>query len=156
VKSDPKRFPRAESADGRPLEILSTLSSENRQCESRAFAALMRHVREEDSQQQTVLMVQVENELGYLGRGRDRSAEANRLFPGPVPEALTRSLREKRLQLSPELAAHFDEHDKTWSGVFGEAADEAFMAWNYATYIEAVAGAGKHEYALRLNYKRSL
>jgi hypothetical protein len=28
VKSDAKRFPRAESADGRPLEILSTLSLE--------------------------------------------------------------------------------------------------------------------------------
>lgn len=148
VKSDPLRFPRAESPDGRPLEILSTLSSENRRCDGRAFAALMRHVREQDAQQQTVLMVQVENEVGYLGRGRDRSAEANRLFHGPVPEALIRSLREKRLQLSPELAAHFDEHDKTWSEVFGEAADEAFMAWNYATYIEAVAGAGKREYAL--------
>jgi beta-galactosidase GanA len=148
VKSNPKRLPRAESADGKPLEILSTLSSENRRCDSGAFAALMHHVREEDSQQQTVLMVQVENEVGYLGAGRDRSAEANRLFHGPVPEALIRSLREKRLQLSPELAAHFDEHGKTWSEVFGEAGDEAFMAWNYATYIETVVSAGKREYAL--------
>src|SRR5689334_17607538 len=36
VKSDPKRFPRAESADGRPLEILSTLSPEARRCDARA------------------------------------------------------------------------------------------------------------------------
>jgi beta-galactosidase GanA len=28
VKSNPKRFPRAESSDGKPLEILSTLSAE--------------------------------------------------------------------------------------------------------------------------------
>jgi beta-galactosidase GanA len=147
VKSNPKRFSRAESVDGKPLEILSTLSSENRRCDSRAFAALMHHVREEDSQQQTVLMVQVENEVGYLGPGRDRSAEANRVFRGPVPDVLIRSLREKRLQLS-ELAAHFDENGKNWSEVFGAAAGEAFMAWNYATYIEGVAGAGKREYAL--------
>jgi uncharacterized protein DUF5597 len=86
--------------------------------------------------------------VGYLGPGRDRSAEANRLFRGPVPDVLIRSLREKRLQLSPELAALFDEHGKNWSEVFGAAAGEAFMAWNYATYIEGVAGSGKREYAL--------
>jgi beta-galactosidase GanA len=39
-------------------------------------------------------------------------------------------------------------HGHTWSEVFGDAADEVFMAWNYATYIEAVAHAGKSEYAL--------
>ena len=65
VKSDAKRFPRAESADGRPLEILSTLSLETRRCDSRAFSTLMHHVREKDSAEQTVLMVQVENEVGY-------------------------------------------------------------------------------------------
>jgi hypothetical protein len=148
VKSDPKRFPRAYSADGRPLEILSTLSAESLRCDSRAFAAPLNHLREKDSQQQTVLMVQVENEVGYLGRGRDRSREANLLFQGRVPESLVRTLAAKRLQLSPELAAHFNEHGQKWSEVFGDAADEVFMAWNYAAYIEAVARAGKSEYAL--------
>jgi len=65
-----------------------------------------------------------------------------------VPEALIRTLAAKRLQLSPELAAHFNERGHTWSEVFGDAADEVFMAWNYATYIEGVARAGKSEYAL--------
>jgi len=50
----------------------------------------MRHIREKDSEQQTVLMVQVENEVGYLGRGRDRSSEADHLFRAPVPEVLLR------------------------------------------------------------------
>lgn len=158
VKADAQRFPRAESSDGKPLEILSAFSSENRRCDSRAFAALMRHVREMDSAQQTVLMVQVENEVGYLGSGCDRSSEADRLFREQVPTELIRTLVEKRLQLSPELAAHFNEHGQaehdqtghgqTWSEVFGDAADEVFMAWNYATYIDAVARAGKSEYAL--------
>jgi len=148
VKSDPKRFPRAESADGRPLEILSPLSPETRRFDSRAFAALMHHVREKDSQQQTVLMVQVENEVGYLGPGRDRSPEASKLFLGPVPQALLRALVNKRLELSPELASHFNQSGGTWTGIFGDAADEAFMAWNYASYIEAVVQAGKKEYAL--------
>jgi hypothetical protein len=148
VKSDPKRFPRAEAADGRPLEILSTLAEETRRCDSRAFAILMRHLRERDSQQQTVLMVQVENEVGYLGPGRDRSSEANRLFRGSVPDALMRSLVARQLQLAPELAAHFNEHGKSWSEVFGDAASEVFMAWHYGTFIEAVTHAGKDEYAL--------
>lgn len=148
VKSNPKRFPRAESVDGKPLEILSTFSAENRRCDSRAFAALMHHVRDQDSPQQTVLMVQLENEVGYLGPGRDRSASANEAFHGAVPQALIRSLAARLRQLTPELAASFNDHGKTWSEVFGEAADEAFMAWNYATYVEAVALAGRHEYAL--------
>lgn len=148
VKADPQRFPRAESADERPLAILSTLSPETRRVESRTFAALMRHIRQQDSEQQTVLMVQVENEAGYLGQGRDRSNEANRQFHGSVPEKLMHALTEKRLQLSPELAANFNEHGKSWSEVFGEPADEVFMAWNYAQYIDAIAHAGKAEYAL--------
>lgn len=148
VKSDPKRFARAEAVDGSPLEILSTLSAENRRCDGRAFAALMRHIGERDKEQQTVLMVQVENEVGYLGQGRDRSAEANRLFQGAVPGELLRKLAARRLELSPELAGHFNERGKTWKEVFGEAADEVFMAWNYATYVEAVVQAGKSAYGL--------
>ena len=149
VKSDPKRFPHAASVDGAPLEILSTLSAETRRCDARAFAALMGHLRENDSERQTVPMVQVENEVGYLGTGgRDRSPEANALFRGPVPDVLIRALAANRHRLSPELATHFNEHGRSWSAVFGDAADEVFMAWNYATYIEAVAHAGKTEYAL--------
>lgn len=148
VKSDPRRFLRAESADGRPLDILSSLSGETRRADGRAFRALMRHLREKDSQQQTVLMVQVENEVGYLGAGRDRSPEANPLFQAHVPDLLVRTLNARRLQLSPELAAHFNERGSRWGEVFGDAANEVFMAWNYASFVEAVAHAGKSEYEL--------
>ena len=148
VKTNPNRFPRAESADGRPVQILSALSAETRRCDSRAFAALMHHVRVDDSQQQTVLMVQVENEVGFLGSGRDRSPEANRLFRAAVPQVLIGALEAARARFSPELVAHFNEHGQNWSEVFGDAADEVFMAWNYAAYVEAVARAGKNEYAL--------
>src|SRR5262249_52763165 len=95
-----------------------------------------------------VLMVQVENEVGYIGRGRDRSPAANQMFSANVPDSLIRALSSKRLLLSPELAAHFNNQGHTWSEVFGDVADEVFMAWNYATYIDAVVEAGKKEYAL--------
>jgi hypothetical protein len=148
VKKDTRRFPRAMSADGTELEILSTLSSETLEADKKAFSKLMTHIREKDAGRQTVLMVQVENEVGYLGRGRDRSPVANRLFREDIPAALLNSLKNNQCFLSPELASHFRPGGKTWSEVFGEAADEVFMAWNYANYIQAIAAEGKRAYAL--------
>lgn len=149
VKADTKRFPRALLADGSPTEILSTFGTETLKCDSHAFAALMAHLREKDAAQHTVLMIQVENEVGYLGPGgRDRSLEANQAFSADVPVELMQKLKARREKLEPELAAHFNPQGKTWSEAFGEAADEAFMAWRYATYIDAVAAAGKKQYDL--------
>ena len=148
VKSDVKRFTRAMSAQGLPLEILSTFGEETVRSDSRAFSTLMRHVREIDESQQTVLMVQVENEIGYLGLGRDRSEKANLLFQGNVPADLMRELEARRLHMSPELAQHFKPAAKTWKEVFGEAADEVFMAFHYAVFVNKVAQQGKAAYPL--------
>lgn len=108
VKSDTKRSPRAMAADSTPLEILSTFGTDSAKCDSRAFAALLGHVRVKDGEQQTVLMVQVENEVGFLGPGRDRSPEANRQFVEPVPRELVQKLVVNRTEISRELAAHFN------------------------------------------------
>lgn len=148
VKKDTRRFPRAISAVGGELEILSTFGEQTLKADARAFTALMKHVRSRDEDRQTVLMVQVENEVGYLGRGRDRSSVANKLFLGLVPEALLEQLQRRRSSFSPELAAHFNPVGKTWSEVFGETADEVFMAWNYALYIQTVTEEGKRAYPL--------
>ena len=148
VKQDTHRFPRALGADGSQLEILSTFGPETLKADSNAFTHLMAHVGEFDHEQQTVLMVQVENEMGYLGAGRDRSPQANRYFAEAVPSALMHSLQEHRSSLAPELAAHFSPAGHTWKQVFGESVDEAFMAWSYANYVQAVASAGKRAYAL--------
>jgi hypothetical protein len=147
VLSDTKRFPRSISADGLPLEILSPLGEETARCDSRAFAALMRHVRSQDSAHDTVLMVQVENEIGYLGiGGRDRSEMANRLFQQPVPTQLSKALEAHRLP--DAFASHFNPAGHTWKEMFGTDADEVFMAWHYGLFVNQVAEAGKKEYAL--------
>ncbi|HET8635265.1 MAG TPA: DUF5597 domain-containing protein [Acidobacteriaceae bacterium] len=149
VLSDTKRFPREVSAEGQPLGILSPLGEQTAQCDSRAFAALMRHLRAEDATSQTVLMVQVENEIGYLGLGgRDRSAQANRLFEGPVPAQLLEAIEAHRDSLPRKLAASFNPNGKTWKQMFGDHADEVFMAWNYGRFVEQVAASGKREYDL--------
>jgi len=148
VKTNPKRFARAITPDGNPVEILSPLAIENLNADSRAFQALMRHVKEFDNQQQTVLMVQVENEVGMLGSGSDRSAEAERLLNATVPDSLLQHLLAHKDRLSPELSRNWNEKGRVWREAFGVAAPEVFMAWNYARYIGAVAAAGKKEYPL--------
>lgn len=149
VKQDTKRFPRAISADGQPLEILSTLGPETLKLDRTAFSTLMNHVREKDAEQQTVLMVQVENEVGYLGLGgRDRSSAANQLFRSAVPDVLIQKLESKEQLFSPKFRESFHPDGKSWQQVFGDAADEAFMAWNYARFLQSVAAAGKQAYPL--------
>ena len=148
VKADTSRFPRAIGVAALPLEILSPLGDETLRCDARAFSALLRHVREQDAREQTVLMVQVENEIGILGSGRDRSNAANRLFQATVPAELMHALRNARLRMSAELADHFNAGGRTWKEIFGDSADEVFMAWHYALFVNRVAQEGKKEYAL--------
>jgi len=154
VKKDFKRFPRIQVQSGKTIELLSTLSDTNRDADARAFAALMRHVKEVDGQQHTVLMIQVENEMNVIGDHRDRSPVANKAFTGPVPKELMDYLQAHKDTLIPEFrqvweAAGF-KTSGTWEEVFGKglATDEAFMAWNYARYVGRVAEAGKAEYPI--------
>ena len=79
VKRNPDKYPVARDKDGKGREILSTLSTTNMEADGRAYAALMRHVRETDPTH-TVIMIQMENEVGLLGDSRDRSKEANEAF----------------------------------------------------------------------------
>ena len=66
VKIDQDRFPRVMTPEGRSLEILTTLSQANRDADAKAFVALMKHIREVDSKEHTVIAVQVENEIGVI------------------------------------------------------------------------------------------
>src|SRR5690348_12954088 len=80
MKQDYHRFPRIKIRDGQTVEVLSTLAEANWQADARAFASLMRHIRGVDGNHHTVIMIQVENEVGVLGDSRDRSETANRAF----------------------------------------------------------------------------
>ena len=154
VKRNWERYPLARDKDGKGREILSTLSATNRDADARAYAALMRHVREVDSATHTVIMVQLENEVGLLGDSRDRCKEANEAFAGPVPKELMDYLQKNKSTLLPETRKLWGAADGrtsgTWEEVFGKGtgADEAFMAWHYARYMNRVAELGKKEYPL--------
>lgn len=153
VKSDTRRFPRTRDALGRALEILSPFSDENRDADARAFAALMAHLREHDPRR-TVVMVQVENEIGMIPDARDHSAAADTAFADPVPAELLAHLQRHRERLQPTLRARWEAAgaptEGTWADVFGHgpATEEFFMAWTFARYVEAVTAAGRAELAL--------
>jgi hypothetical protein len=154
VKRDFERFPRAQVAGGKSIELLSPLSDANRDADARAFAALMRHVKAVDGQRHTVIMIQVQNEVGMHGDSRDRSPAANRAFAGPVPKELMDYLQKHKDTLIPEFRQVWEaagsKTSGTWEEVFGQSkvTDGIFMAWNYARYIGRVAEAGKAEYPL--------
>jgi hypothetical protein len=153
VKRDTKRFPRVLMRDGRPTERLTPLSESNRNADAKVYAALMKHIRQVDAAH-TVLMMQVENEVGVIPESRDFSPVANAAFNGPVPAALMDYLQKHSETLHPGLREAWVAAGKktkgTWSEVFGRdpITDDFFMAWYYATYIGAVTAAGKAEYPL--------
>jgi len=146
VKKDFDRFPRAQLVGGdipwpvltassavshskivgsMSLELLSPFSEANLNADARAFAALMRHIKEVDGQQHTVIMIQVENEVGMQGDSRDRVAAANTAYAGPVPKELMDYLQQHKEALIPELrkvweAAGF-KTSGTWEEVFARA-----------------------------------
>ena len=88
VKDDPKRYPHTIRPDGELIDVLSPMSRNTLEADKAAFTALMRHLKQIDGEQHTVLMVQVENESGNIGSVRDNSAQSNLEFSGAVPADL--------------------------------------------------------------------
>jgi hypothetical protein len=162
VKDNTERFPRVQTSDGRDVERLSPYSAANLDADSRAFAALMRHIRDTDGDAHTVIMVQVENEVGVFPDSRDRSDAANAAFASAVPAGLISYLQQHRTTLNPEFRAAWEAGGEktagTWEEVFGKSAmtDDFFTAWSYASYINKVAAAGKAEYALPMYVNAAL
>jgi hypothetical protein len=175
VKKDYEKYPRAHDENGRVLEILSTFGESSLERDARAFGALMSHIRDVDSDRQTVVMMQIENEVGMLdftgttpgNARRDFSDAANKAYNGEVPGELISYMRDNKDNLFPELQKVWSDNgfktSGTWEEVFGMSkfkpdpidwkyysyyTEELFMAWNYAKYIGKVAEAGKKEYPL--------
>jgi beta-galactosidase GanA len=153
VKQDTRRFPRVIER-GSAVETLSPQGSATLDADARAFTALMRHIKEVDSRDHTVVMMQMENEVGVLGDTRDHSETANRAFTAAAPAELTAYLKAHRDTLYPGLKELWDANGSktagTWAEVFGDTprADEIFMAWNYARFVQAVTAGGKAAYNL--------
>ena len=154
VKRDQAKYPRAALPDGRGVDILSPFGTQTLAADSRAFAALMAHLRQVDGEMNTVVMVQVENEIGMLPVVRDYSSAANAAFAEPVPRELIDYLVAHRNALVPGMQRLWlDRGARTsgsWAELFGEGdpGAEVFTAWHFARFADQLARAGKAEYPL--------
>jgi hypothetical protein len=133
--------------------MLSPMGAETLAAETRAYTGLLEHLKSVDTQH-TVLMIQLENEVGVLGDSRDRGAASVHAFEDPVPATLMQWLGAHEADLAPALRSAWQSAGHTaagsWQSVFGRGlvSDELFMAWTYAHYMGQLAAAGKAAYAL--------
>jgi len=162
VKENVTKFPRAITKSGKKLEILSAYSANNLTADKCAFSQFMKYLSEIDKEDRTVIMVQVENEIGMLEDARDYSTEANKLFAVNVPQQLINYLKNNKKKLYPALLKRWEENGyKTkgnWETLFGKnlETDELFMAWSYGLFVQELAQAGKDAYALPMYLNAAL
>ncbi|KAL7424668.1 hypothetical protein Q5752_000352 [Cryptotrichosporon argae] len=163
VKTDPERFARCvtrpdASALAKVCDYLSVFCVASADADAAAFAQLMSHLAKVDGDEETVIMVQVENEVGVLGDTRDRSPAAEAAFAAPVPPDFIDALHSARDTLNELLHANFPaiasglRRGAGWADTFGPGplTDELFMAYHYARYVDQVASAGKAQHAMPL------
>lgn len=124
VKTNPNRFPKVVAHDGRTLDVLSTFHEANREADEKAYLELMKHIKKVDHDN-TIIMVQMQNEVGILGAERDYSPTAEEAWNSQVPEDLMNYLQQHKGKLFPELekvwAANGYKTKGNWEEIFGKS-----------------------------------
>ncbi|MEW7847294.1 DUF5597 domain-containing protein [Massilia aurea] len=146
VKFDNQRFPRMKDKDGKTVYSHSPFAEETLRLDRRAFVRMMEHIKKIDSAQRTVIMVQVENEVGTYGFARDYGQRAQAAFEQPVPAAVV-------ARQAPKVPG---VKSGTWTQVYGDYADQYFHSWAIASYIESIAKAGRAVYDLPMFVNNAL
>ena len=165
IKGNTEKYPRAKDKDGNSYEMLSALYPASQNADARAFKTLMHHIKEVDGKYQTVIAMQIENEMGLFGSPRDYCKVANEEYERGVPTDLMTYMSGNKGKLQPELDSAWKANGyKTsgaWEAVFGQSKfekkdlsvlsylpEELFSVYHYAKYTGAVAAAGKSEYPI--------
>lgn len=155
-KENYKKYPRSYTENGKPLEIASAFSEEVFKADNRAFSQWMKHIASIDKEEGTVIMIQIENEIGMLESARDHSALASKAFHAPVPEEFVSYLQKNKNRLHPQMLKKWGSQGyKTagnWQEMFGSDiyTDEIFMAYHYAKYVERMAQTARSIYNVPL------
>lgn len=155
-KENHKKYPRAYTQSGKPLEIASAFSEAVYEADHHAFSQWMQHIATVDKEEGTVIMIQIENEIGMLEDTRDYSREANKIFNAPVPAEFMTYLQKNKKALHPQMLKKWESQgckkQGYWQEVFGADiyTDEIFMAWHYAKYVEGLAQTARSIYNIPL------
>jgi hypothetical protein len=165
VKKDTEKFHRVKNKNGESFVVLSALNEASMKADAKAFKTLMQHIRQVDEKFQTVIMAQIENEVGLFYEPRDYSEEAIKAYDKGVPSDLTRYLVANKGKLQPELdsawVANGSKKAGSWEEVFGKSVlvkdnwkalsylpEELFTVYHYSRYIGRVTAAGKEAYPI--------
>lgn len=132
MKQDTEAYFRAEKVSGEKLNTISPLCEAAVEKDAQAFSKIMAHIREIDEEESTVMIMQVENEIGLLGTACDYSPAAREAFAREIPA-----------ELAGEYGVSGD-----WKAAFGADAEEYFMAYHFAKAVEKITRAGQKEYPL--------
>ena len=144
MKQDSGKYFRAEMYGGERLNTISPLCQEAVERDAAAFSRLMGHLRENDKDS-SVIMVQVENEVGLLGTERDYCRKAEEEFEGNMPDKLV-DAAVKAGKIHARETVLSEKAD--WTSVFGDDAGEIFSAWHFASALEYITSRGREEYPL--------
>lgn len=124
VKKDTGRFPRAVDAAGNKMEIVTVFSDNLLAADKKAFCKVLAHIHDVDNEENTVIMMQIENEIGMLGAARDHCPLAEKAFAEWQKSGLGKKFAYKE-------------------NLESDAQDELFQTYYYARYVEQMAVAGK-------------
>ncbi len=155
VKKDTKRFFRVKNKEREDVDVLSPFCYAARKADAKAYRELMKHIREIDDKENTVVIMQVENEVG-LFLPQDYNEIAHKTYESQVPAPLITYLQKQKGKgvmdsyLEKSWANNGYQFGGTWPQVFGYTPEsfEFLTAWQYASYINEVAEEGKKEYSI--------
>ena len=132
MKVDQKNYPFVQKRDGGRIYSITPLCTQAVDKDAFAFQQLMKFLKGYDLNEQTVIMVQIENEVGALATDFDYRASTIAKLEQEIPE---------------EVSMLFSTQG-TWQECFGAEAKEFFMAYYYAKAIDRIAELGNQEYSL--------
>jgi hypothetical protein len=134
--SDAKNYPRIMTRASDSISELSPYSVEGVNANQRASSSLREHIKATNAAEQTVIMIQEQNEAGAIDTVGCFSSELNKLFNGQVPDCLVRAMHKRH---------------ETWQEVFGKDADESYSERGISRFINEVAKAVKAVYPLPMD-----
>lgn len=152
-RDDTNRFRRVITKEGKEIEIISPFCENTMKADAKAFAALMRHIKKTDGNTGTVIAMQPENEVGIF-QDIDYIDISLKKFEQQVPQELFQFMQNNRTNLREELSLEWEKQGSktsgTWKEVFGNtpSAKNFFTTWQFASYVNYVAKAGRDEYNL--------
>ncbi len=132
MKQDTQTYFRARKVNGEAINTVSPLCQAAIEKDANALAHILAHLKAMDGEENTVIAIQIENEMGLLGTDRDYSLEGEKSFATKVPDEV-----EKEFSVQG-----------SWKECFGYEAGEYFMAYYFARAVEHITRSAQREYNL--------